>query len=590
VFRLRWDAIEARRYVEEHSGGSEVALFGQENNGNVWSISKMNLLLHGITDADLRNGDTLAEPLHVETGCLKRFDRIISNPPFSQNYVRDKEDIEFTIPFPDRFRFGWCPEKGRADLMFVQHMVAVMSEKAMVATVMPHGVLFRGGVERDIRRQLIEEDLLEAVIGLPPNLFYGTPIPACILVLRAPKAKPRNRRETVLFINADAEFASGRTQSLLLADHIEKIVGTFEDFDDVPHYAAVVHRGALRENDWNLNIRQYADNSPQPQPQDVRAHLTGGIPASEIKANARQIRSHGLDTRDLLLRSGPGYLVFCPNIKRKRDIRDLIEANAGILGREREVQDTLDDWWRGHRRVLTALPQAKNVMLVRTKLIKSFVVAFGAINLLDRFQVAGVIANWWDSNQAELHTIGARGFTGVIDSWLTTILGSLKDPTQRSSPFDHRLVRQLLSQRTLELAELDATSADIQGEVSRAQNASEDDDTLDVVLSDEELRSKKAELAALKKRTRALRKSFLAELQSARRGLDEQGCRHIVLSALRTDLQSSLAAVTTQHRQYVIGIFENLWDKYQLSLRDAEIVERTAVRELKKLVSEMGYV
>jgi type I restriction-modification system DNA methylase subunit len=139
--------------VQEHGGNPRnLGLFGQEDNGGVWSISKMNLLLHGIGDADLRNGDTLAEPLHTKDGELMRFDRVITNPPFSLNYSQDE------LPFKERFPYGFCPESGKkADLMFVQHMVAVLRPGGIVATVMPHGVLFRGGAERDIRRGLIED-------------------------------------------------------------------------------------------------------------------------------------------------------------------------------------------------------------------------------------------------------------------------------------------------------------------------------------------------------------------------------------------------------------------------------------------------
>src|SRR5665811_997808 len=137
-------------------------------------------LLHGIPDADLRNNDegTLEDPAHIAGGELQRFDRVITNPPFSMNYVAD------AIPFPERFRYGYTPEKGKkADLMFVQHMLAVTRSGGMVTTVMPHGVLFRGGDEGKIRTALLNDDMIEAVIGLGPQLFYGTGIPACILCL-----------------------------------------------------------------------------------------------------------------------------------------------------------------------------------------------------------------------------------------------------------------------------------------------------------------------------------------------------------------------------------------------------------------------
>jgi type I restriction enzyme M protein len=128
----------------------------------------MNMILHGIPDANIQNDDVLTNPLHLEGGELMRFDRVITNPPFSQNYTREG------MKFPERFQYGFCPETGKkADLMFLQHMLSVLRPGGMMATVMPHGVLFRGSEERKIRTEIIKADLLEAVIGLPPNLFYA---------------------------------------------------------------------------------------------------------------------------------------------------------------------------------------------------------------------------------------------------------------------------------------------------------------------------------------------------------------------------------------------------------------------------------
>ena len=150
--------ILSKEYLDEHQRNSKnLRLYGQESNGGVWAISKMNMLLHGIADADIRNEDTLASPEHLESGELMRFDRVITNPPFSQNYSREG------IPFPERFRFGFCPEsRKKADLMFVQHMVSVLKGNGIAATVMPHGVLFRGGAEREIRTNLLDDDVIEA--------------------------------------------------------------------------------------------------------------------------------------------------------------------------------------------------------------------------------------------------------------------------------------------------------------------------------------------------------------------------------------------------------------------------------------------
>lgn len=283
--------IQSKQYVEEGGGDpGKLALCGQDNNGGVWAICKINMLLHGIRDAWIENDDTLADPRHLQAGELVRFDRVLSNPPFSQNYSQDG------MEFKGRFGHGWCPETGKkADLMFAQHMLSVLKTDGIMATVMPHGVLFRGGDEKKIRQSLIDNDHLEAVIGLPPNLFYGTGIPACILVMRPKGAKPEARRGQVLFVNADAEFHSGRAQNFLRPEHIEKMVYAYEQFKPIPGYAAVVTKQKLADEEYNCNIRRYADNAPPPEPQDVRSHLLGGIPKAEVEAKRELLLAHGFD-------------------------------------------------------------------------------------------------------------------------------------------------------------------------------------------------------------------------------------------------------------------------------------------------------
>ncbi|MGI5185463.1 N-6 DNA methylase [Dactylosporangium sp. CA-152071] len=342
--------IHAKEFVEEHGGDPrDLDLCGQEYNGGVWAISKMNLLLHGIPDADIRNGDTLAEPLHPEGGYLKTFDRVLSNPPFSLNYSREG------MEHPERFRWGWAPEGGKkADLMFAQHMVSVLKTGGIAATVMPHGVLFRGGAERVIRTAMLDDDIIEAVIGLPPNLFYGTGIPACVLVLRAPNSKPAGRAGRVLFINADAEFQTGRAQNYVLPEHIEKIVATFEEFADVSGYARVVTRAELTENDDNLNIRRYADNAPPPEPHDVRAHLLGGVPRAEVAAKADLFGAYGLDPARAFTDRDNAYLDFAPGVKRA-SLAALITEDPGVRARERIMHEALDAWWADHQKLLQIL-------------------------------------------------------------------------------------------------------------------------------------------------------------------------------------------------------------------------------------------
>jgi type I restriction enzyme M protein len=432
--------IMSHEYLEEHGGNARnLRLYGQEDNGGVWSMSKMNMILHGIPDADIRNGDTLAEPLHVEAGELMRFDRVITNPPFSQNYSTDG------IPFPERFIYGFCPESGKkADLMFVQHMVAVLSRDGMVVTVMPHGVLFRGGAEKEIRAGFIKNDILDAVIGLGPNLFYGTGIPACFLVLRAKGAKPPERRGKVLFINADREYREGRAQNYIMPEHVEKIVNAFERNQDIPGFAAIVSREQLAENDYNLNVRRYADNTPPPEPHDVRAHLNGGVPKVEVEAHREMFAAHGFDPMQLLVELDNCYFDFKPELSCKGDVKQRIDVDTGVEQQEQALARASDGWWAAHHDRIAELPETEALMSLRTELLDSFVQAMAPVGLLDRFKIAGAVAMWWGEVVFDLKTLIARGFEGVIQSWVTTIVTTLEDDDDKSDPLSHKIVLRLL--------------------------------------------------------------------------------------------------------------------------------------------------
>ena len=310
--------IQSRDYLREcGADAAELALYGQEKMGTTWSICKMNMLLHGISHANIRQQDTIREPQHqAEDGQLRRFDRVLANPPFSQNYIKKE------IKFPGRFPV-WMPEKGKkADLMFVQHMLAVLKADGRLATVMPHGVLFRGGEEREARKYFIDNGYLEAVIGLPSNLFYGTGIPACIVVLN--KAGASDRR-SVLFINADREYREGKGQNHLRPEDIDKILNAYRAGGDIPAYARRVPISEITAEDYNCNIRRYVDNAPPPEPHDVRAHLHGGVPVTEIDALSHFWQNYeGLRESCFIPRSAPAngthYADFAPELEDKQAI------------------------------------------------------------------------------------------------------------------------------------------------------------------------------------------------------------------------------------------------------------------------------
>ena len=547
----------------------------------------MNLLLHGIPDADMQNGDTLAEPMHVRGGQLERFDRVLSNPPFSLNYTRDG------MQHPERFQWGWAPEGGKkADLMFVQHMVSVLrGGRGIAATVMPHGVLFRGGAERDIRTRLLDDDITEAVIGLAPNLFYGTGIPACVLVLRAPGTKPPERAGKVLFINADGEFAAGRAQNYLLPEHAEKIVSAYREFDSIPGYATVVTREELAANDDNLNIRRYADNAPPPEPQDVRAHLHGGVPRAEVADKAPLFTAHGFSAQRVFTRRDDAYLDFREGVAIA-DLKTLVTTDEGVLAREADLRDALERWWEQHATLVADLPATKSLMSVRRTMLEGFTAELLPVGVLDRFQLAGVIVRWWNTNQYDLRTLVAHGFTGVVDGWVTTITTALEDSDAKTGLLDHKLVPELLPSYLEELSMVETYRAELDARIraATATNA-EDDEPSDVedALSPAELAALKKDLAAVKKQQRAMQQEFITKLGKARAELTAAQERDLVLRLAKKDVTVHLGVYVAGHRQQIVAALENWWDKYVPSLTQIEADRDVASVKLAGFLKDLGY-
>ena len=212
----------------------------------------------------------------------------------------------------------------------MQHMLAVLKHDGRMATVMPHGVLFRGGEEREARKYFIERGYLEAIIGLPGNLFYGTGIPACLLIMNKQGAI---QRDHVLFINADREYREGKAQNHLRPEDIDKIVHAYRLGEDIPAYARKVPKDEIAAEDYNCNIRRYVDNAPPPEPHDVRAHLHGGVPIVEVDALEHFWRNYDGLRMDCFVPRDATYLDFAEAIADKRKIAGFVAGHSGVTNR-----------------------------------------------------------------------------------------------------------------------------------------------------------------------------------------------------------------------------------------------------------------
>jgi len=448
--------IECKNYVESRYGSARnITLYGQEKSGTVWGLCKMNMLFHNIYDSKILNGDTLLNPLHTENGELKTFDIVIANPPFSQDYTTTN------MKFKERFNF-WMPTKDKADFMFVQHMVASLNNAGRMAVVMPHGVLYRGGEEKKFREWLVSRGYLEAVIGLPPALFYGTGIGACVLVINKAGA---HERDHVLFINADREYKEGKNQNKLRPEDIEKITYTFRHKKETPKYSKLVAKSKaidehnnLENEDFNFNIRRFVDNAPPPEPQDVHAHLHGGIPESEVKDWADYFNCYaGLEAK--LFEPAPSqkeraggevYLKFTGALANKEDIKKMFDDSPEIKTAFARYTQAINEWWTEQTPTIEQLPEGTiNVFDLYHQFSASLTekLRFNgnqgnhknhSSDILDEFKTRGSFATYWNSITNDIKSVIASGWNAelipddeILQSQFPEVLKELKDNEAR---------------------------------------------------------------------------------------------------------------------------------------------------------------
>tara|TARA_B100001057_G_scaffold491229_1_gene581038 strand:- start:4775 stop:6490 length:1716 start_codon:yes stop_codon:yes gene_type:complete len=329
--------IQSRNYlIENGENPRNISLFGQEMNQGTWAICKINMFLHSVFNADIKKGDTIRDPKHLKGGELMTFDRVIANPPFSlAKWGKEEADNDSFGRFP----YG-TPPKDTGDLAFVQHMIASLNADGIMGVVVPHGVLFRGGSETNIRKNIIENDLIEAIIGLPNGLFYGTGIPAVILIIN--KNKSKDKKNKIIFINSELEFEKGKNQNRLREENIKKILSNFNNFKDTTRYSKVVEVSDIKKNEYNLNIRRYIDTAIPSEKIDTFALINGLIPISEVTDNYIQETLKGMDISCIFEKKNENYYQFKPEIKSKEQIKDFVVKDQKII-------EQFEYWWDKYR-------------------------------------------------------------------------------------------------------------------------------------------------------------------------------------------------------------------------------------------------
>lgn len=547
--------INMRNYVESRYGSARnLSLFGQDNKDSTYKMCRMNMLFHGIRNASIQLGDTLLDPKLVENGQLRTFDIVVANPPFSQNYTT--KDMHFK----ERF-INWMSKKKQADFMFVQHMIAVLKNNGRMAVVMPHGVLFRGGEEQKMRKRLIDNGILECVIGLPPALFYGTGIPASILIINKNGAEDR---DGVFFINADREYQEGKNQNLLRPEDIEKISYIYTHKIELPKYSRQVTKAELAAEEYNCNIRRYVDNAPEPENQDVQAHLTGGIPQSEVEElDAVFACFPGLKT-ELFAPLKAGYCRFSNAISDKEEIQKTILASAGHQQLMSEYAGRVATFWANALPGLRALPEKKNIFALSNAMSGDFSAELAKQShpLLDEYQCRGVFAQYLSDLKYDFKSVVASQWNAelipeeeILQSQFPEVLEELKSRQAR---------REEIQSMFDEVAELE-------------EDAWNSDDYQ--VIPQEQIKAIKAEI----KENKTARKVIEKEIKSLEKRIKAYQKAAAKKDAAESEKQEAATAISTLEQEKAAKVAEMAPYDTFIADSEAQIEQHVALEnELKE--------
>jgi type I restriction enzyme M protein len=561
---------------------------------------------------------TLKEPQHLDrNGEVRRFNRVIANPPFSQNYSSQG------MQFKERFHH-FMPESGKkADLMFVQHMVASVRSDGKLAVVMPHGVLFRGGEEKACRQRFIKDGILEAIIGLPASLFYGTGIPACILVLNKHDAKDRT---SVLFINADREYREGKNQNSLRPEDIEKITHVYRNRLTVEKYSREVPVAELEKEDFNLNIRRYVDNSPPPEPHDVRAHLHGGIPVSEI-ADLDGYFGNYADVKALLFKDRDArYSDFAAGIASKDDIKRVIESAPGVEAKHTVFHAALDRWWKKNLPEIERLPDTQNVFGLRRHCIDSLPKALVPLGILDVHQVRGAVASYMKGLESDFKSVSASGWGAelipeeeILQSQFPDVLAQIEKDQARIAELEgmfaavneaddeegevepvesengvlpKSLVKTLKEERKLLAGEVKEDKRQARAEKRKEPSAAAVAAEKRIEEIDNELAKHMAlesELKKLKANLREVERKKDDMIAAARAKISEDEAKRLILERFQRLLAEQFDGYLRQYLRAFVAAVDNLWQKYAVTTKQILAERDREAAQLNQFFKELGY-
>lgn len=584
--------------------GLDITIYGQEMDNATAALAKMNMILHNCPTAEIWKDNTLSSPYFKQPdGQLKTFDFVVANPPFStkawSNGFNPAED-EY-----NRFCFGIPPAKN-GDYAFFQHILASLKSTGKGAVILPHGVLFRGGAEGVIRKNVIQHGYIKGIIGLPANLFYGTGIPACIIVLDKEHAAAR---KGIFMIDASKGYIKDGNKNRLRAQDIHKIVDTFNKQIEIAKYARLVPLAEITANDFNLNLPRYIDSSDAEDLQDIAAHLKGGIPHYDIDGLAAYWQVFPAVRRELFSDAGrTGYSLLKVDAAQ---IKATIFAHPEFTAFNQQVTQLFVDWMASNMPLLTGIQRGDRPKTLIDSLSENLLETFRTVPLIDAYDVYQHLLDYWiETLQDDVYQLSHEGWQAVLDGKANTDLIPTLLIVARYFNTERQAIDQLEADReaiSRQMEEQDEEQGGEDGLLAEGKtdkgklSAKSVKDRLKALKNDnetiEEQTALEAYLALIEQEAAAAKK-----VKEAQKALDSQVIRKYAqlseaeittlvvenkwLTALATSVQSELDRVS----QALTGRIKQLAERYATPLpkltEELEILASRVDEHLKK----MGFV
>lgn len=567
-----------------------VSIFGQEKDSSTAALAKLNMLLHGISSADIKVGDTLADPQFKQYGMVSTFDVCVANPPFSmKNWLASgMENDQY-----NRWTANLLPPAKCGDYAFLLHLIASMkTDEGRGACILPHGVLFRGNAEYDIRKHIVKQHYIKGIIGLPSNIFFGTGIPASIIII---DKKNKDSRKGIFFIDAKDGFKKDGAKNRLREQDIKRIVDAWDAQETIDHYCRLVEWDEIGRNDYNLNIPRYIQPKDTEIQHDIEAHLHGGLPAHDVEGMKKYWEACPSLKVSLFNTKANGYYSLNP---AKEDVAHSIEKDPSYVSQGKRFSALLNEWKAEITPLMKAVGQgARPKELIADWSASLLDKALGHSGLVDAYEVYGVLLNYWtDVTQDDSYMIANDGWTYPEVRAIKPGKGN-KD---KAIMYDeivcdllpvNILLAEYFTKETDEIAKISAQIEQKQVALDELlEVAGDDEDEQNEVKRSADYKKIEKEKSALNKTLKEKRTSLTDAVVKKYAALTEDEIKMLVverkwLASVVNGCEALMKNVTLQIASDVTALAE----RYETTLNDTEAHVKDLKQQVLLSLKEMGF-